>query len=82
VAELRRDLDAEWRRLDEVRARAATAGRPEASSALARIDRERMVLDADGMIAAAASDRDAADRAQRRILDLRVAIDGVEDALA
>jgi molecular chaperone DnaK len=82
VAVLAQDLQAERRRLEEARAKASSTGDAQAQQVLARIDRERMVHDVDAAVAAASGDRDAGDKAQKRLQDLRAGIDQVEDSLA
>ena len=78
---LRQDLDRQQKRLDEVREQSESTGDPMASQALRRIDRERMVYDAEASLAASQADPDAADKCAKRLLDLKSAIDEVEDAL-
>ncbi|GAA4033917.1 hypothetical protein GCM10022247_68750 [Allokutzneria multivorans] len=76
-----RAFDAERSRLASVRERQRVLGNPVADVLIARIDSERMLHDVDALVLAAGSDPDAATAAERRLLDLRVAIDDVEDEL-
>lgn len=78
---LKEEAEAEKKRLDTVRKKAATVKDSKAEEALRRIDGERMVHDVDAALAAAGDDPDAADKCMKRILDLRQAIDNVEDAV-
>jgi len=80
-AVLQQDLDRERKRLEKLRSRVDTTGDPTARDALRRIDQERMEHDVDSALAAARDDRDAADKAAKRLLDLKQAADDVEDAL-
>src|SRR4029079_5720686 len=76
---LTRDRDAEHRRLDDVRRANATHRLAMVDLLLGRIDHEGIVADIDSLLHAA--DLDAANSCTKRILDLRAAIDEVEDAL-
>ncbi|HEY5842219.1 MAG TPA: Hsp70 family protein, partial [Mycobacterium sp.] len=76
---LTRDRDAEHRRLDDVRRTNATNRLAMVDLLLGRIDDEGIVADIDSLLNAA--DLDAANSCAKRILDLRAAIDEVEDAL-
>jgi molecular chaperone DnaK len=78
---LRDGAEAEKKRLDQIRNKARGVTDPAAQQALQRIDGERMVHDVDAALAAAGDDPDAADKCQKRILDLRQAVDQVEDAI-
>ena len=80
-AALQQDVDRERKRLEKLRTRVDTTGDPTARDALRRIDQERMEHDVDSALAAARDDRDAADKAAKRLLDLKQAADDVEDAL-
>jgi molecular chaperone DnaK len=80
-ATLKLDAEKERERLAKAREKASQTGDGKARQALQRIDGEGIAHDVDAALAAASADRDAADKAQKRILDLRVAIDEVEDAL-
>ncbi|SDM61167.1 Hsp70 family protein [Allokutzneria albata] len=77
-----RAFDVERSRLAEVRERQRVLGNPVAEVLIGRIDSERMLHDVDTLVSAAKSDPDAATAAERRLLDLRVAIDDAEDELA
>lgn len=79
--ELRQDIERQKKRLDEAREKSRQTGDPRAGEALARIEREQAVGEAEGSLAAAAGDPDAADKCEKRLLDLKSAIDEAEDAL-
>ncbi len=79
--ELSRELDQERQRLERARQKARSTGDAKAEAALQRIDTERIVHDAEAALTAADSDRDAADKCQKRLLALKAAIDEAEDAL-
>jgi molecular chaperone DnaK len=81
LAVLERAVAREKDRLTEVRVKALTIEDVRAQEALEWIDREQMVHDVEAALAAAQGDRDAADKCQNRLLDLKGAIDEVEDAL-
>ena len=78
---LRREVDREKARLEEMRTQAEATDDPGAQSALRRIDQERMLHDVETALDAAQDDRDAADKCQKRLLDLKQAGDEVEDSL-
>jgi molecular chaperone DnaK len=78
---LRAEAERERRRLEGVRGKAAEVGDARALAVLSRIDQEHMEQDLAAALAAADNDPDAADKAQNRLLDLKAAIDEVEDAL-
>jgi len=71
----------EKKRLDSVRARARETGDLKAADVLQKIDGEQMVHDVEASLAAAFNDRDSADKCQNRLLDMKSAIDRVEDSL-
>ncbi len=79
--ELAKDIQLQRERLQEARDKVAKLGDKKAEETLQRIDSERMVHDVDTSMAAAAADRDAADKCGKRLLDLKIAVDEVEDAL-
>jgi len=80
-AELVREAEAEKRRLAAARRLATELDDPPALQVLARIDAERIVEDVAAMVEAARVDTDAAVTCGKRLLDLKAAIDEVEDAL-
>jgi molecular chaperone DnaK len=80
-AELTEMADAELGRLAEVRDRQRTAASPLAEIHLARIDDERLAQDATALVAASRASQDDALAAHKRLIDLRIAIDAVEDEL-
>jgi molecular chaperone DnaK len=78
---LRQEADQERDRLDEARRQAEETGDPHAQEILHRIDSEQILHDVYAQLDAATVDPDAADKCERRLLDLKVAIDEVEGAL-
>jgi len=82
VNALKDDLDREKKRLDAAREKAASTGDDNARRLLLqKVDGENMVENIENSLDAASGDRDAADKAKNRLLDLKVAIDQVEDSL-
>jgi len=75
--ELKREKD----RLEKVRQQARQVGSAKADKSLQRIEDERMVHDVDVSFSAAKADPDAADKCEKRLRDLKCAIDEAEDAL-
>ncbi len=78
---LEKEVKAEKARLEKMRKKAQEINDLKALQVLARIDGENMEHELDIALAASRVDRDAAEKCQNRLLDLRVAIDEVEDAL-
>jgi molecular chaperone DnaK len=78
---LRQEVEYERKRLAEVRSQAARTSEPKASRVLDQIDREDMEREIDTGLAAARVDPDAADKAQNRLLDLKVAVDEIQELL-
>jgi molecular chaperone DnaK len=78
---LRRDLDGQQERLRQARQKAGELCDAQAQQVLARIDAERMVPEVETSLSASRGDRDAADKCEHRLLDLKSALDEVEDAL-
>lgn len=81
TAELRRDLERQRQRLDEARNKTRETDDARAAQALQPIDSERMIHDVEAALSAAQGDPDAGDKCEKRLLDLRLAIDQVEEAL-
>jgi molecular chaperone DnaK len=81
TAELRRQLAGEKERLREGRRKAQFIEDTKARAALERIDQEEMVRHLEAALAAADEDPDARDKGQNGLLDLKTAIDLVEDAV-
>ena len=79
--DLNRDFEEQKKRLEAVRGKARSTGSMAAQEKLARIDDEQMVHDVEASLAASGIDRDAADKCQNRLRDLKSAIDEIEDAL-
>ena len=82
VEALKEDLEREKKRLDAAREKAESTGDDSARRVLLqKVDGEKMVENIEDSLDAASGDRDAADKAQNRLIDLKVAIDQVEDSL-
>ncbi len=80
---LRQTLDFEKKRLQELREDAEKTNDPSAQRLLReKVDGENMIHNVESALAAAAGDPDAADKAQNRLLDLRITLDEVEDQLS
>lgn len=80
-ADLALEAQAEKRRLEAVRRQVSELGDARATALLDQIDAERIVPDIDAMVEAARVDPDAATTCGKRLLDLKAAVDEVEDAL-
>jgi molecular chaperone DnaK len=78
---LKKEIEHEKVRLEEARKKAQKVGDLKALESLQRIDRERMIHDVDASLVASNMDRDAADKCEKRLLDLKLAVDEVEEAL-
>ena len=79
---MRQTLDYEKKRLEELRENTQKTNDPTALRLLKeKVDGENMVQNVESALAAASGDPDAADKAQNRLLDLRIALDEVEDQL-
>jgi molecular chaperone DnaK len=79
--ELVRESQLEFHRLAAVRERQYDIRSSVAELLLQRIEDERMVEDVESLVDAARVDPDAATTAGKRLLDLRAAIDEIEDVL-
>ncbi|MET9487281.1 Hsp70 family protein [Nocardia sp. NPDC006630] len=81
AGDLRRHTEQELRRLEEVRQKHAKVGNPTSGLLLERLEEEKTASDTQQLVAAAATDPDAAVAAEQRLRDLRAAIDEAEDEL-
>jgi len=79
--QLREELERELERLEELEDKAIESGDSRTDAALERMEREQVVEAAQRLVEAAQGDADARGEADRRILDLKIAVDSVEDAL-
>lgn len=79
---LQKDFDREKARLEKLRRQVKETRDAEAEKALFRIDGERMLHDVEVSLGAMTGDRDAGQKCQDRLLDLKGALDEVEDKLA
>jgi molecular chaperone DnaK len=68
-------------RLDEVRKQVEETGDEEARKVLQRIDDERIVHDIEHLLEASRTDPEAADKCDKRIQDLMIALDKAEESL-
>ncbi len=82
IEKLKKDAEAAKQRLSTSREKAKETGDPAARTVLQRVDGERMVHDVEAALQASQGDRDALDKSEKRLLDLNLAIDQLEDALA
>jgi len=81
LAELENEFKREKDRLREVREHAQQVRSAQADRSLQTIEDERMVHDIEVSLAAAKTDRDAADKCEKRLRNLKSAIDDVQDVL-
>jgi molecular chaperone DnaK len=81
VHELQKDFDIQKKRLEEVRAKVKEFNDLKAQEVLLRIEGERMVQEVETSLAAAGHDSDAADKCQKRLRELMIALDEIEKAL-
>lgn len=81
LGELKEDIDRQKKRLEAARIKAQQLSEPNTLQVLQRIRDENMLHEVESALAAAGADRDAADKCQNRLLDLKAAIDEIEDAL-
>ncbi|HEX8475541.1 MAG TPA: Hsp70 family protein [Pyrinomonadaceae bacterium] len=79
--QLREELEREKSRLGAAKLKAYTTGDEKALEAARRIEREQMVAEVENALAAAGADRAEADKCYHRLLDLRSAIDELQDAV-
>lgn len=80
-ADLAREAKAEKHRLEAARRRVPEADDPRVAGILGRIDEEQIVQDVSAMVEAARVDPDAATTCGKRLLDLKAAVDELENAL-
>ena len=78
---LRRELESEVSRLEVLREKTAEVADHKAEAAIDRLDEEQVVDTVQRQVAAAQGDPDARGEADRKLLDLKTAIDTVESAL-
>jgi molecular chaperone DnaK len=81
LTRLEREFHAEKTRLEAARERVRQTGDQRALEIVRRVDGERMVHDVAQALRAAKADPDAADKTQKRLLDLQLAVDALEEAL-
>lgn len=79
--ELEGEFDAELKRLDSLRAKADDVADRKIHNALSRIEGEQIIETVQRQVAAAQGDPDAQGEADRRLLDLKAAVDSVEGAM-
>ncbi len=78
---LLKEIEREKKRLEDARKKMESIDDPRGKHLLQKIDSERIVHDIDTAFAASKGDRDAGDKCKNRLLDLKVTLDEVEDAL-
>jgi len=78
---LRQELAGEVRRLEALKEKAEEVGDQKAKVALDRLEGEQVVNTVQRQVAAAQGDPDARGEADRKLLDLKAAVDTVESAL-
>jgi molecular chaperone DnaK len=78
---LQAEIEAEKRRLADLRWQVEETGDASAQQILTRVSEERIEQDLDASLAASRVDNDAADKCKNRLLDLQLAIDEIEQAL-
>ncbi len=81
AGQLETKVKKEKKRLADLREKAEETGEAKAQDALARVDGERLVQDIDSSAAAMSADQDAANRCEKRLRDLQMALDEAEAAL-
>jgi molecular chaperone DnaK len=81
AGQLREEVDRQRKRLEEARQSVEQTADAGARAALDQIEREQMLQEVESSLGAAAADRDAADKCQSRLLDLKAGVDRVEEAL-
>jgi molecular chaperone DnaK len=75
------DFNNEKKRLDEVKKKVTGSEDGDLSRAINQIENERMIHEIENAIISCEQDPDSVDKADNRILDLRIAIDKAEEAL-
>jgi molecular chaperone DnaK len=80
-AAMKTQIEAEKRRLAKVQAKAEQTGNEEVLPIIARIEDERMMQAVEASLDAAQVDQDAAQKCEKSLLDLKAAVDDLEDAL-
>jgi molecular chaperone DnaK len=75
------DYKRQQERLRRVRDNAQQTGTAQADKPIQKIEDESMLHDIEASLAAAPADPDAADKCQKRLIDLKIVLDEAEDAL-
>ena len=78
---LKEELEREKSRLETVNEKAQETNDPKALEVLGNIQAENIVHDVESLLNASYADKDARDGCQKRLLDLKEALDKAEDAL-
>jgi len=81
ISELQESFEREKKRLDETREKASETDSLKAEKALERIEQEQISEEVQSLLEASEGDVGAAPQFQNRLVDLKVAIDEVEDAI-
>jgi molecular chaperone DnaK len=80
-SEMEKEIEQEKRRLEDVRDKLHATGDTRAVPILERIEGEKMVEEVESSLDAARVDRDAADKCQNGLLNLKATVDELEEAL-
>jgi molecular chaperone DnaK len=78
---LKQKCEVEQTRLGQLRSKAGSRYVLGVDEILLQLDAEKVVADVESALQAAANDRDAADKCEKRLLDLREALDQVEELM-
>jgi molecular chaperone DnaK len=81
VKDLKLDHDAAIKRLDTLLEQAKKADDQQATAALEKLKISPLARELEDLVAAAKGDADAANKAESRLLDLRVALDAIENPM-
>jgi len=81
VETVEKEFSVEKARLAELRRKVETIPDSSARKILNRIDEERMIPEVEKSLVAASADPDARTKAKHRLADLKIALDGAEDAV-
>jgi molecular chaperone DnaK len=78
---LKTDFDAEMKRFQEVRARAASAGAESAEELVEKVEHSPLLEEVKETLAAAKDDADAAAKCEKRLLELKLKLDEAANSL-
>lgn len=80
-AELGVSIENEKKRLSELQSKVKEVNSSKAANVLEQISQEQLMCEIEASLAAAATDRDAADKCNKNLRELRIALDDVEVAI-